>query len=530
MSHDSSLSGIGSGQSNLDNNSLDNQVNISTSAQVASYENEQTEANSLTAHGYQEPTQSSPQNTDFMEGDLAPAKQTAGAASEQPESTESDAVINETPQKKAISEAETLAKSAQTILNFVGKSAETVGKSAGELLKVPFKVLMTDGNKEKRDEKDKAQSHVTKEKTPELNSRTIYTIKTLDSIKLSSQNINLAMVGSFHGHFRIYAEIIQAAIIAHFNEVNKAGGIDGKMLNLISCEDNADPTLSKKLVSRLANTHNVTLFIGNMGTRGILKTLPLIESKKIALLFPWGGSQELNNKNLSNLVMGLGTIKPQLERIADYCINGLQHRKVGIFFSDGNFSTQAKNDLLIILKTMGITPVAIASYNRYTMDIHTPARTLMRHDPKVIISLGSSKPTSKLISRFFEMGYYGTTFIGIDSTLFVPDILRTKGAEYSYASTMPNPTTSIIPLAQQYRDAMEGSFPDELINSLSFSYYFHAKILTEALKKAPLPYTNAHIIREIEKMKSFDLGGVTVDFNAETRHAYPHLIKIITEG
>ena len=358
----------------------------------------------------------------------------------------------------------------------------------------------------------------------------VYTYETLKTVNIDhARTYTFAMVGSFSGHFRLYGAAIKNGMLAHFNKLNKVqNGIHNKWLRLLCVEDNGDPNQAHKIITYLRKKHGVATFVGNMGTRNISHVTPLIERSRIAMLFPWGGKEALRSSHLTNLVNGLGHIKPQLTDIIQYCINGLLLKKIAIFHSDGTFYSSAKDSTIRLLQEEGLRPVAQASYNRFTMDINTPAKRIIDADPKVVICLGSSYPIAKLISRFFQLGHYGTTFIGIDSTMFVPDILRAKGASYSYSSTVPNPVTDVSSIAQRYREDMESMFPHEIQNILSYSYYIHANLITKALSDLT-EYAELHteLIPVIEKMKNVDLGGFIATFDPETRHAYSNTVTII---
>ena len=109
--------------------------------------------------------------------------------------------------------------------------------------------------------------------------------------------------------------------------------------------------------------------------------------------------------------------------------------------------------------------------------------------------------------------------------MFVPDILRAKGAVYSYSSAIPNPVTSTTEIVD---NAMQEAFPNDIINVLSFSYYIHSNIITRALEKVdPARPLKESLIPEIEKMTDVDLDGFAVSFDTQSRHAYPHTISII---
>jgi len=328
------------------------------------------------------------------------------------------------------------------------------------------------------------------------------------------------------GSLQLYGELIRNAINARFNRINKQGGIQKKILRLISMDDRGEPEKTAQNIETMRK-NSIDMFLGNMGTRNISKVLPPIEKKEIAMLFPWGGSDELRKPNLTYLVNGLGLIKPQINALVSHSLETLRLTKIAIFHDDSSFGIENKNMLVEELAKHKISPVAIASYNRFTMDIESPSRKLINADPKIVICSATSMPTVKLINNFFEHGHYGTTFIGIDSTMFVGTILKRRGVSFHYASPMPNPKTSDKPIVQEFRQDMKEYFPNDPLNILSLSYYIHAAIVSEALQKIDGPITKEKLLEQIQAMKNYDLGGFTVNFDPSTRHAYDHNISIL---
>jgi len=355
-------------------------------------------------------------------------------------------------------------------------------------------------------------------------------LKNISGKKISidhNKEIVFGQSASLSGHFELYGNIIQHGILACFNRVNSNGGIGGKKLRLISLDDHENPELAKKNVNYLRSL-GVTMFIGNMGTRSLLSILPLIEQKKIALFFPWGGDEKLRNPQLSHIINGLGLLRPQLELLVKHIAESLKLSQVAIFHADDAFSTNGAQELTTLFKNYNIVPDAESAYNRLTFDIDTPAQKLLNSDPRVVICLASSMPTVKLINNFFRHGHFGTLFYGIDSTLFVSDILKNHGVPFSYTSSVPNPATSTMPIAQQYRQDLKEFFPDEDCNVMSFAYYISANIIVEALKRSNSHITKENILKNIEMMTNTNLGGFPVRFNQNNRHAFGSNITLIT--
>jgi len=331
--------------------------------------------------------------------------------------------------------------------------------------------------------------------------------------------------GSFSGHFKYYGITIRDAINAYFDQVNKAGGIRGKKLRLISLDDQGDAEQTKKNIDELYTKYGIDKFIGVMGTRGILLELPLIKSKKIAFFFTWGSDQQLRDQKLNNIINGFGLLNPQVDLLREYVVNTLSFKNIGIFHADDALSVDAANYLVKKLELNGITPT-VARYNRFTMNIESAATNLLKKDPRAVICIGTSMPTVKLINAFFENGFFGTQFLGIDSTFLVPELLRYKGASFKFVSAVPDPLKSSLPIAQEYRAAFSSYLDSTDYSTLSFSYFISTAIVCKALEQTTL-FSNEAIIKEIESFKSTTISGFPIAFDASNRYVFGEKLWLI---
>ncbi len=354
-----------------------------------------------------------------------------------------------------------------------------------------------------------------------------------EHLKNFAKTINLekeiifAQSGMFSGHFKLYGNLIQQGIMACFEHVNKAGGIRGKKLRLLSIEDYGDPEIAEYNIKTLNNDYNVDFFIGNMGTRSITKILPEVEQGNIALFFPWGGSDKLRDPNLFHIINGLGYLKPQIKSLIEYTTSHLFKRKIAVFHADGGFSQAASKDLIQELKKNKIQPCAVEAYNRFTLDITPKGDNIIKSDPKVVLCLSTSMPAVKLIKHFFRRGHYGTVFLGVDSTLFVKDILSSRLAHFRFTSSVPDAREDMRQITKDFRRDNALIAPEEEFTELAFAYYISASILVEAIKRASGPITKESVIKAIEEMRNFNLRGFPVSFDPKTRHAFGNKCFII---
>lgn len=349
--------------------------------------------------------------------------------------------------------------------------------------------------------------------------------------------INLKLIASNHEiligqsldlseNFKIYGQAIRSGILACFNAINNSGGINGKKINLISLDDKGVPKETEKNIFKLLNEKKIDLFLGNMGTRNVLSILPLIKDKTIALFFPWAGNELLRDPNLTNIINGPGLTNTQIEAIIDYIINTFRFKKIAIFHADSDFSIDDANYAEKYLQKFNIKPAAVVSYNRFTMHLQNAVNDLIKADPKVIICLSTDKPSVKLINNFFDLGYFGTMFIGLDSNSLVNTILKNKGVKFYYTTSVPDYKDLNIKIAKEYQENFKKYFPNEPLSNLSFTYYICAKILTLALKETN-SLDKQKLINFLENLKNYNLEDFNINFDEKNRHLFGQTIQII---
>jgi ABC-type branched-subunit amino acid transport system substrate-binding protein len=253
----------------------------------------------------------------------------------------------------------------------------------------------------------------------------------------------------------------------------------------------------------------------------------MIEQKKIAMLFPWAGDEKFRNPKLTYMINGLGYLKPQLQALVNELIHKKSISRIAIFHADDDFSTQAAQELMSLLKKEHIVPLVTASYNRLTVDITSAANKIIEKDPKIIISLGTSMPTVDLINYMWAQGYYGIHVMGIDSTLFVNTILSSRNVPFTFTSPVPDPLLSQAPLAQEYRKQLAEYAPEETYNILSFSYFLSAALVVKAFKECNGYYSKEKLITAFEQFKNSSCGGIPISFDPSNRHVFGTEISII---
>ncbi len=325
--------------------------------------------------------------------------------------------------------------------------------------------------------------------------------------------------GAFTGSMGLYGQTIRDGINAYFSRVNQHGGVKGKKLRLISLDDKGSLPLALQHIKKLREK-GVTMFFGNMGADNVLSLLSAIKKNEVAMFFPWSGDLRLRDAALTSLINGPGLMQPQVQSLVDYAVKDLGLKRIAIFHGDDSFSTGVVHDLSVSLQKFNIKELAVVSYNRATLSVRESADKLLAVDPRAVICIGTSIPVVKLIDYFFCQGRYATTFLGIDSTLFVGEKLRGKGVPFYYTAAVPDPRISKMSIAKQYLHDIARYCPQETPNVLSFTYYLSAAMLVASIQHGESIPTRDEMMHFLESMHHYDLEGFKINFDPATRHLY----------
>jgi branched-chain amino acid transport system substrate-binding protein len=80
------------------------------------------------------------------------------------------------------------------------------------------------------------------------------------------------------------------------DEVNKAGGINGKQIELLVQDDRSDPTEAANIATKFVSQDEVHAILGEVGSTRTLAAAPIAQNAKIPMLTPSSTNVEVTRK------------------------------------------------------------------------------------------------------------------------------------------------------------------------------------------------------------------------------------------
>ncbi len=324
---------------------------------------------------------------------------------------------------------------------------------------------------------------------------------------------------------------IRLGALAAFNLVNKAGGVGGRQIELVTLDDGNDVQKAIANTDKLLKEDQVFALYGYASATLGRKPLEMAAEAGAPFLFPFTGARVMRgyNKVLFNLRAGY----------AEEATKIVEHFKTvgittfGILYHD---DVVGKENLDVVQKGIeagGGKVIATAGVSRKGGDAAPKAPAMVKAFPQAIIVTGLYGPSSEFIKAAKAAGYgapiVALSFVG--GTQFVNALGNDKKGVV-ISQVVPFPWDMKLPVVREYKKALAEVDAKAEPSFTSFEAYLTGKAIIDALKKSGREPTRAAFMAALDATASLDLGGHTIGFKPNDRNGskYVDLTVVSADG
>ncbi|HEA28637.1 MAG TPA: hypothetical protein ENH91_01345, partial [Leeuwenhoekiella sp.] len=300
-----------------------------------------------------------------------------------------------------------------------------------------------------------------------------------------------------------------------FDKEHTLNTVPGFVPELATRDDEYTPIKTRTVVEQMIKD-GITMFIGSQGSPSLESYLDLIRDGKVLVLFPFTGAPIFRKPDLKYLIHYRGSYIREGEELVQYAIKDLKAKKIAIFYQDDAFGKGALEGARKVLKTAGITKFLEVPHERNVVNYKKEAAKIRDFNPDTILFSTNALAIRGLIRQMGVQYFAGKNLLGLSVYEDAFErFLKDKGLTFTLIRMVPDPQTSDLPIAKEYR-AWAGKL-NISYDKVSFEQFINANILFEILRSIEGPVTKEKIIERAEQMKNYPFKGLFLDFNPETR-------------
>ena len=186
-------------------------------------------------------------------------------------------------------------------------------------------------------------------------------------------------------------------------EVNKAGGINGRQVEVIFEDEKDSPAAAVNAVQKLINVDKVVAIVGPMTSGDMMAAGKIADDAKVVTISPTATTPKLSGYGAS-LFRGCSRIDKQAQVLTDYVVKTWNPKTVAIFFSNEPYGKGCADLFTQFFEKQGIKVVATESFMRGSRDFKAQLTKINGANPDILFIPGYTPETAPAAAQARQLG------------------------------------------------------------------------------------------------------------------------------
>ena len=300
---------------------------------------------------------------------------------------------------------------------------------------------------------------------------------------LAADKIRIGLAGPHTGPYATIGDNISQGAGLAAKHINKAGGINGRMVEIVNGDDACEPKQAVAVANRMVEVENVNAVIGHICSSGTLPASEIYEDAGLVNMTPGSTNPLITERGLELVFRMIGRDDQQGKVAADFVIDRINAKRIAVVHDKDSYGQGLADAMIARLKARGENDrrVLYEGLTRGEKDFNALVTKIRSVGADALYFGGTYTEAGPLVRQLREQGA-GIPFISGDGT-FNPEFITTAGgAQFAKGSFL---TFGRDPKKSPYGKAVVAEFNSKGYDPDGFTLYAYAAVqaLTTAMKK-----------------------------------------------
>ncbi len=287
-----------------------------------------------------------------------------------------------------------------------------------------------------------------------------------------------------------------------FDDINKAGGINGRNVSLIVYDEASSPATATDAINRLIHNDNVLLVVGPTTSSSALATIGLGDRGRCVLITPQASNTKLTHQNSEWFFRMAVADVYHAHTLADYLAGERGLKKFAVVYETEALGVGQSKDFMDRLEAKwNIKTALVEKFSLGDIDFKSQMLKVKEANPEAVVMAGHEVEMARAISQAYDVGLSRDIVKGGFSSMSSNEYFATAGnaaAGSIFVTTFSpnNPDARIRKFVEAYKPVLK-SPPDHN----HAQAYDTVQIIAMALAKADIKNTPASLAKDRENIR-----------------------------
>ena len=222
----------------------------------------------------------------------------------------------------------------------------------------------------------------------------------------AAEPIKVGWLSSLSGPLSSAAQAENEGVKLAVDEINKAGGINGRPIELLTRDTAGDPTKAVNFAQQLAFSDKVQFIIGPVNSGEGLATTPIVARAGIPNLVIGSVDELTDPVKYPRAFRVINTNRQWISTANDYVLKVLKKRKVAVIGDTSGYGTSSAKTATELLKAAGVEPVYSALVDPNKTDLSDEMNKARAAGAEVVMPWSAATGLlARLLNARGEMGW-----------------------------------------------------------------------------------------------------------------------------
>lgn len=224
---------------------------------------------------------------------------------------------------------------------------------------------------------------------------------------IAAEPIKVGLVTALSGQSARAGEAITRGLTIAIDELNAAGGVLGRKVELLRRDDEATPAKGVIAARELVFKEKVAVLFGGLDTPVSLAIVPIMNQAKVPFMGPWAAGTPITKNGASpNFVFRVSAVDEIVDKaMLQYAQKNFGTKKPGLILINNPWGSSNEKGLQAAMSAKGVKPAGVEKFENNDIDVVPQLTRLKEGGADTLFMVGNVGPSAQVVKSLDRMGW-----------------------------------------------------------------------------------------------------------------------------
>ena len=294
-----------------------------------------------------------------------------------------------------------------------------------------------------------------------------------------TQPIKIGLAGGLTGSQSFLGQAQQEGVMLAVDQINAKGGIAGRRIDVVSEDDQFDPSRAAAIAQRLISQDHVDAIIAGTNTGTALVYAKVCEAAKVPLIVSFASDDRITQNKQWAFAVDTG-VKEDMQAIVAFAKQHFQ--RIAISYDDDAYGQAARDFTLAEFKSLNMASLALVAMPDGSLDYGPQIARLQATNAQIIVAGDGGSNVAQMAKNMVQIGY--EPLVMGPASLAFASMIDIGGVAVEHKVWFTDSIDSSNPAFATFAKAFEAKYHQKPQTGFEPLAYDSMGILAKAVKQA----------------------------------------------